>query len=494
MIQAGIGIIPIAGFFIPCRRQAGQEVTMKKDLLIERAEEYIRKNRLLTPGEKVLVGLSGGADSVFLLICLKTLSFGVRALHVNHGIRGEAAAADERFCEDLCRRLDIPLETVHADVPAAAAEQGLSTEEAGRNVRREALAESCRRLGISAAATAHHLDDQAETVLMNLARGSGLKGCAGIRPRQQLGEGITLIHPLLALTREEIRGWLASRGLSWCEDGTNAENLYLRNRVRNEILPALREHVNSASASHIAAAAEDFAEADELLRNEAAKWVGGLRSEEGKVIIPCSRLLTLPAIVQRYVVREAVGRTDSRLKDISRSHIEAVLRLAGGTGSRRLDLPGGIRAAAVYDRLCFLAPGEEDVPAAESGQAAEKTLVWSVFSAKTDKKMPDGGCANWFDYDRINRNLLCRGWEAGDRMCVTGAGGHRKLGDILTDKKIPLSERDSLFVLAAGKEVLWVPGLRMAEDVKISEDTHLILEVREKGSIVNEREYQCSDQ
>ncbi|MBA4347974.1 MAG: tRNA lysidine(34) synthetase TilS, partial [Clostridiales bacterium] len=212
-----------------------------------------------SPTDEVLVALSGGADSTALLLSLHTLQNegkirGLFAAHLNHGIRGETAARDQRWCMALCERLGIPLATENADVPAFAKEHGQSLEQAAREVRYEFLERARESFGASVIATAHHRDDQAETVLMNLIRGSGAIGLCGMKPRNG-----NIIRPMLNISKEEILAFLAKADETYCEDETNAENAAVRNRIRNELLPML-ETFNPAIAQSLCKTAELLAQ------------------------------------------------------------------------------------------------------------------------------------------------------------------------------------------------------------------------------------------
>ncbi|MBP5158691.1 MAG: tRNA lysidine(34) synthetase TilS, partial [Lachnospiraceae bacterium] len=216
-----------------------------------------------------MAGVSGGADSVCLLLFLNSLKdelgLEIFAVHVNHGVRGEEADRDEDFTTKLCERLSIPCTVATRDVPAAAKLSGRSEEEEGRLARYEAFEEECKRRSCSKIAVAHNRDDNAETVLLNLARGSGLHGLCGIRPVSKRKSGITVIRPLLCVDKQRITGFLEGRGEPFCFDSTNATDDYSRNYIRNNILPAFEERINSQASLHIALAAQTLSEADDFI-------------------------------------------------------------------------------------------------------------------------------------------------------------------------------------------------------------------------------------
>ena len=317
--------------------------------VLRKVQAYIEKEGLLQKGDRVVVGLSGGADSVCLLDLLRQLApaWGLTlfALHVHHGIRGEEADGDRAFVEELCKAWQIPVRVICRDIPAEAKAAGLGLEEAGRLARREEFARALMELPADKIALAHHQNDLAETVLFQLARGSGLDGLTGISQ----ANGPT-IRPLLCLTRTEIEAYLASRGLSFREDSTNADTAYARNCIRRKVLPPLVSGVNARTVEHIAEAAEELREVRayfESLLPE--KWgccaveVSGTPS----VLLRASETLAEPPLLRRLLVREAFRRLVG-LKDIGKVHILAVLDLLEGGEGRRRDLPG-LSAVRTYE-------------------------------------------------------------------------------------------------------------------------------------------------
>ena len=249
---------------------------MQKSMIME-IRSYMEAYKMLRPGDRVIAAVSGGADSVCLLWALQKIApefpAFLRVVHVHHGLRGAEADRDERFVEELCRKLGIPFQTVRCNAAEYARDHGMSTEEAGRVLRYEALeqAAECWEKETGAVsdcpvkiAVAHHREDSAETVLHNLLRGSGLRGLSGIRPVQG-----RLIRPLLSVSREEICAWLEAEGVSWCEDSTNQSEEYTRNVIRRRILPLMRETVNQRAEENILRAADIMAQADRYLEQQA---------------------------------------------------------------------------------------------------------------------------------------------------------------------------------------------------------------------------------
>ena len=303
------------------------------DKFIDKIKKYIDEKKLLSFGDHVIIGLSGGADSVCLLLVLKRLqqiyNLSITAIHVHHGIRGESAEHDLKFSRQLCEKEEIEFVEKRCDVPALAAKHHLTEEEAGRRVRYETFEYEAKKRGASVIAVAHHMDDQAETVLMNLLRGSGIRGCSGIPCKRSLSDNgdIVVVRPLLGMRREAIEAWLIENGQGWCIDETNLTDDYLRSRIRNRLLPLLSSEYNAQAAEHIAYASSDFSEAEEYLRDQAqalfASWHCLLNEQ---MMLPVKELKLQKPILQRYLIQEAISHTGG-VKDITRTHIESVIGL-----------------------------------------------------------------------------------------------------------------------------------------------------------------------
>ncbi len=358
--------------------------------MIEKVRKFMEEYAMLTPGDTLIAGISGGADSVCLFHILYALSgkmhFSFSAVHVNHGIRGEEAERDAGFVRRLCAQYGVPFSLYSYDVPKMAEEQGLSEEEAGRIVRRRAFEAETEKRGAGKIVLAHHKDDMAETLLLNLCRGSGMEGLAGIRPVRD-----NVLRPLLCLSKEEILGWLKERKLPYCTDSTNLSHDYARNRVRLDILPVLTQEINKRTPEHMAQASLAAGEAVDFLRAEAAKrkaqYVrevpcrededaygrnGTLRGAEDPSVHPghtsfvstgpssknerCFSAGTglfenEPRIMQEMAIRLVLEELTPQLKDISRKHIEGILMLWGKEAYKEIHLPYGITARRAQDGI-----------------------------------------------------------------------------------------------------------------------------------------------
>ena len=459
--------------------------------MLKKVRDYMREHEMTAPGDAVIVALSGGADSVCLLTVLKQLAtpeFLLRAVHVHHGIRGAEADRDEAFAQKLCESLSVPLCVAYCHVPAYAAEHGLSEEEAGRILRYQVLEKEAgkweqelpagSRVKI---ALAHHRDDNAETILHHLLRGSGLTGLAGIRPVQG-----RRIRPLLCVGREEIRAYLEAGHISWCEDSTNQSPDYTRNRIRSQVLPLLKTAVNEQAEEHILQAGQIIGQADAYLRQQAEEiWQEAVCGrEEDLAAIPLTAFSRQPEILKTYLIRHMLDQLHPGWKDIGSRHFTAIAELAGKPVGSRLDLPGGLMARTGYETLEIVRKTEREVSVkTESGADGEihgrqtvPELHMTVFSRQKDQEIPKNQYTKWFDYDKIKGTLSVRTRRTGDYL-ILPSGGSKTIARYMIDEKIPKEKREQILLLAEGSHVLWVVGFRISEYYKIEEHTENILQV-----------------
>lgn len=433
--------------------------------------EYMKKMEMAERGDGILAAVSGGADSVCLLWMLKELSenmgFHLAAFHMNHGIRGTEADRDEQYVQKMCEQMEIPFRTVRADVRKFADSQGMSEEEAGRTLRYRYLEETAAEFACNKIATAHHKDDDAETVLMNLFRGTGLKGLGGIRPVRKLSPERTVIRPLLCMTKPEIEDYLKEREIIWCEDSTNQENRYSRNKVRNVMIPWVKDEINDRAVDHVLQTAALASEADEYFAMEAEKILG-----EDKTKIPNAVLDAQPKILKTYLIRRMIAEAAGQEKDIAARHVDAVCALTGPGGGTCADLPYGLQAVRGYELLEIRKKGT----APAGPDLFEDLLEMRVFPWKKDLEIPKNQCTKWFDYDRIKGTLCVRTRESGDYFFYSEEK-RKLLKRYFIDEKIPEERRDTIPLLADGDHVLWIIGHRISEYYKITEKTCTVLEV-----------------
>lgn len=438
---------------------------MKKKVL-----DFIRGQHMVEEGDGVLAAVSGGADSVCLLFLLcsmrEELAVRLAAFHLHHGLRGAEADRDEAFVKQLCEAWQVPFYSAHEDAAAYGRERGISEEEAGRELRYSHLEALADRLSFGKIAVAHHREDQAETVVFHLFRGTGLKGMGGIRPVRG-----KIIRPLLECSRQEIEGYLRENGISWCEDSTNSENTYKRNRIRNELLPWAGQYLNERASEHAAQFARFAAQADAYFEAQAEMI---LEAENRTAAVSVRTFDSQPEILKGYLVRAMIRQAGGSARNLTERHIQAVCALTGPGGGVRADLPGGLQAVRGYRELRIARPERLE----ESGilEQLGKQLRFRVYPREKQLEIPKNQCTKWFDYDKIKGTLSVRTRKEGDYFLLRD-GKKKLLRRYLIDEKIPEAERDKLLLLTEGSHVLWVIGYRISEYYKVSETTEKILEV-----------------
>ena len=402
---------------------------------------------------------------LFVLLELrKELDLTLTAVHVNHCLRGEDADRDMEFVEDFCREHDVAVISYIVDVRALCEESGLGEEETGRIARYNIFEQVFNDVDADIVATAHHKDDNAETVIMNAVRGCGLAGLRGIEPKSGV-----IIRPLLCVTKKEILEFMDESGLSFCTDETNADTAYFRNRIRLEAIPYMEEHLNPRSVEHLASLAEYAGEAYGFIRETARKK---LKKAADGTRLNAAQLKKQHPVVADEMIRLMIAGSCRSLKDIGARHIEAVRGLLSKQTGSRVDLPCGVRVFRDADALNFLST------------EAERDDVFITLETKpySGEIVPEGHDEKWFDAGKLSGEPAVRRPEPGDYMVIKG-GHKKKLNRIMIDDKIPAEYRDSIRVLADGDHVIWMEGGRISEYYKVSEDTDniMILKIEEEG-------------
>jgi len=455
-------------------------VTTASDLQT-RITAVIRQNQLFRPGETLIIGLSGGADSTALLDLLATLpAFPLRlvAAHLNHCLRGPASDDDEQFCRELAAGYGIPFESRREDVKAAAARESLNLEDAGRRARISFFDELFTRWQAAAVVLAHHADDQAETVLMRLLRGSGMTGLAGM-PRRN-GRGY--IRPLLDISRGEIEAYLAERRLKWREDTSNLDTTFLRNRIRHELLPLL-ERYNPAVRTALATTAGILSEEDALLdalTQQAACQVCCFSDRDAACDI--TLLKSHPLALQRRIIRLMLSRLAGNLEQISHRHLESILQMtAAARPNLRTSLPRGLVAVREYNHLVIKARDNTEPTVAETlipGPGSYLLPDGALLRIEISPLPADPGgspTSAFFDGDKMPFPWHVRTFRPGDRIQPLGMSGRKKVKDVFIDCKIPLSQRRRTALLFCGDELIWIVGLRTSQLARVGNLSSLVV-------------------
>ncbi len=488
-----------------------------------RVKSFCLENGLIEQGEKILAGISGGRDSVCLFYVLKELmkelSFELFAVHVEHGIRGESSKADEMFVRELCKKEGVPLLVYNEKAADHAKENSLSLEEAARLLRYRDYERAVNATGASKVALAHHMNDQAETFLFNLVRGSSLRGLSGMSEKRRLGEGgAFIIRPLLNTSRQEIEDYIRTRGLPFVEDESNKDIYYSRNRIREQILPELLM-VGDGALYHIARSAEIIGEAEDYIEKNAGELFGETvkRSERDgipRLVIDIPGLKKGEKILRSYVVRQALKELTKSLKDVTALHTQAILGLLDKQSGRMVSLPYGLKAFRSGEELIITFEGSKEsalTGSATEGEATgnleegirlislkeplktgeESGIVLSgkgvislkVLDYEASMGFPENCYTKWVDYDKINADIYIRTRRQGDFIALKSNGSGdsfstQSLKKFFINTKIPREDRDDILLIAEGDEIVWVVGSRLSERYKINKDTKRVLEIK----------------
>ena len=455
---------------------------LPREPFAEKVEGFIKANSLLADGGSVLVGLSGGADSVALLSVLLRLAprhgWRVAAAHFNHGIRAGSALEDELFCRDLCEAKGVPFYSERADVPAYAKENGLSLETAGRLMRYAFLERIRERIGADVIAVAHHMNDNAESIMLHLMRGSGLAGLLGIKPKRD-----DIIRPLLGASKEEIEAYLEDEEILFRTDETNLIPDGSRNRIRLVMLPYIEKHINPAIVRSLCGMSELLLKDEQYLMEEAERAYSAARAEDGLIRAEVAKL---PYPIKTRVIRMAL-KDAGALVDMERVHVEAIAELLTARTGARLTLPG-VEARTSYDLIKFGVPKqteEFEIPLAE-GLVYTPLGLFRVTRIEGREGFVRDPSIAFLDRDKaaaLGEPLVVRKRREGDRFMPVGAPGRRKLKEFFIDRKIDRDERDLIPLIAAGSEVLFVTGVAAGELVKVDGSTRSMLRAEYLGRV-----------
>lgn len=444
----------------------------------------VRNQKIFATGETVVVAVSGGADSVALLDILTRLDDERLVLivaHLNHCLRGAESDADEQFVADLAARYQLPFLAVRVDVASLAAAGGLSLEDAGRQARYAFFHEVARRRGAGSIAVAHHLDDQAETVLIRLLRGAG---GAGLSAMAAVGDNLVK-RPLLQVGRCELEGYLKKRGLSWRTDSTNADTTILRNSIRHELIPVLRKY-NPKITERLAATAEILASDEELLDHLTGNAFARLASIEGDdIVFGVEALLQEHRGLRLRLYRRSLREQRGDLMRIALTHLEAVDRLASSSRpNASLKLPGSLRVERCYDRLRFtcalplVAERWEQMIPGEGSHRLPTGVTLSVRNVPPPAVLATGSKrVVYLSAEAVPFPWLARSFTPGDRFTPLGMTGSQKVKELFINEKLPPHERSHVPLILSDGEIVWVAGVRTGEKGRVTAATGAVLRV-----------------
>ncbi len=453
--------------------------------MIDKVKEIIINKKLVDIGDKIVVAVSGGPDSICLLHILYRLQeefeLELFAAHLNHNFRGIEAQKDAQYVLNFCDKLDILSFVKSIDVPGYAREHSLSEEEAGRILRYEFFNDILEKVGADKIATAHNQNDQAETVLMRLLRGTGIQGLTAIH----YGRG-RIIRPLLNTSRRDIEDYCLINKLSPRIDKSNLKPMYHRNKIRLELIPYIEKHYNPNIIESLAKTAEILKKDRDYL--EATAWQAyknvELNSKKDSLELSISGINKLPHALQSRILRLATEELVGKREILEFNHIYSVIELLDRkeTGKKIL-LPAGLVARVSYDKL-IISIGDEKQADFYYELAEKKDIIINEiggkFKVRTARKKDVKSISRdryikYFDYDKIKGKLNIRNRRQGDRFWPLGLAGSKKLKDFFIDCKIDREKRDRIPLVCDGSQIIWIVGYRISEKYKITDKTNRIL-------------------
>ncbi len=474
------------------RRELETKREGRQESLEQRVLNFIKRNNLLLSQHKLLVAVSGGPDSVCLLCILaklqEELGIKLHVAHLNHLLRGAESEADAQYVSNLVRCLGIPATIGQRDVKAYQAQHYLSLEEAAREVRYAFLAEVARSIEVSQVAVGHTIDDHIETILMHLIRGTGIRGLCGLQPSslwQSSEDSLTIIRPLLSVSRQETVSYCHEHQLNPRIDTSNLSLSPLRNRIRLQLLPLLQSynpHIAEALLRTARIATDDLAFLDgEIVR----LWDEVVQEKGSSIILDKERFGLLSSALQRHLLRTAIEKLLGNLKDIETRHIEEIMTALTKPAGKRISLPRGLVFTIEYDKFLLGSdpavlspfpalgaefplkiPGETQLP----GWRVEATII-----GREEVMEKKGEFTAYLDLGKTGDKLLVQPRQAGDRFQPLGMSQPKKLGEFMVDAKIPHAWRERIPIVCSPEHIIWVVGYRIDERVKVTDSTKQVL-------------------
>lgn len=491
---------------------------MPKKMLLgfeKKLADFINANELLGSAGKILLAVSGGADSMALMYAMHTLKTEnvikteLLCAHINHQLRGTDGDLDEEFVVAQAGKLNLAVTTRQIDVREFARLNKLSIETAARQLRMEALIGIAKANNCSQVVTAHQKNDNAETILQRLSRGTGFRGLGGIWPERVFADEITLVRPLLCFSRDEIIRYLQQRSLKWCYDHTNADCTYRRNYIRHRLMPALRQEFSDSITEHLSKLAESARRYYGMVCIRAYElWPGLADCDEDKTVLDLKLFGDEAQEVKIELIRRSLANINCGERYLTQEHYLRILQLAEqNVTGRKIELPGGSVVRREYGKLIFsnrrvgpalsevewvAPPNKTDHPTTIEipGQTSfgvymieasvfdfNETCVKSQI-ANRKSQIPASSGAEWFDLEKVKPPLSIRYRRAGDRFIPLGQTHEKKLGKFLTAQHVPHRIRKDILVFADSEKIIWVWPIRISEQSKINGQTQKILQLQ----------------
>jgi tRNA(Ile)-lysidine synthase len=463
--------------------------------------DFTKANRLFESADRIVLAVSGGADSTALLYAIVSLknegvlNSDVVCAHINHQLRGSDADLDEDFVIKLARELNCRITTKRLDVRGFAEKNKLSIETAARQLRIEALLDIAKVNNCGWIATAHQKNDNAETILHRIIRGTGFRGLAGIWPMRVFDEGIRFARPLLCVGRDDIIEYLIERNLNWRKDHTNVDCTYTRNFIRHRLLPALQKDCAVSLVEQLSGLSDSAHKFYGLVCNRAEKvWPKLAHFSDSEIKLNLKMFSAQPPPVKVELVRRSLTTVGCGQRDITQQHFKRIFRLAekNATG-RKIELPSGFVVQREYGYIIFAPPKKSSTPdepinksikvqvpgQTEFGRYVIEAITLEAKDCKIEKfKTEKSNFVECFDLEKLKLPLEARLRKAGDRFWPLGLKAEKKIGKFLTDAKVPRELRRKLLVIADTEKIIWLCPLRISEQTKIAGSTRKVLQLQ----------------
>ncbi|NMA67449.1 MAG: tRNA lysidine(34) synthetase TilS [Clostridiaceae bacterium] len=469
---------------------------MHDDNFIRIIRNDILRNNLFQKGSGIVIGVSGGADSVCLLKVLKDLQaefdLKLTAVHLNHNLRGKEADEDQAFVQELCSKWNIDLKIFNKDVNELAKEKKISVEEAGRIARYSLFNKVLKDCKAQYIAVAHQKEDQAETIMLNILRGTGLDGLCGMGIKQG-----NIIRPLLNVSRKQIEEYLEKNNVPFCIDSTNLDSDYTRNRVRNELFPIIQNMFGADPVSQLVKISavvqneRDFLEAEAMAAYN--KVISKDFSKDSELInISLEKFNSFPLAIKKRIIRIAWEKINKDRKNLEYIHVEQVLNLCENrTTGKKVELPRGIEVKVSYGCLIFSPKYSQELSsfsypiqlngiteAVDAGGILKSEVMSAADAFKiygSPERIKENDYNQLFDYDKLNGKLILRSRAQGDVIKLSGLGGEKKLKKFFIDQKIQREKRDKIPLVAKDNQIVWIVGMRISEEFKAKKETKNVL-------------------
>ena len=457
--------------------------------MIERVRQTIKDSMMLNSGDKVIVAVSGGPDSMCLLHILyslkEELNIELAAAHVNHCLRGEEADADEEYVRKFCNSIGVEFYSKRVDIHNYAKERNLSCETAGREVRYDFFNELFHKLKAQKIALAHNANDQAETVLMRIMRGAGMEGLVGIKP---VRDNI-YIRPIINILRKDIEAYCSENNLGARIDKSNLENIYNRNKVRLELIPYIQDNFNKDIVNTLVRLSQTVSKDNEYLDRMASERYQLYGNNVGGRVLIRKEAFGEPEAILTRILRIALFKLTGTLKNFDKLHIYEIIDIAGRSTGKKAILPNNVVALNSYEHIELYLNKREGLTTKDKEeykiyinkvndvQCGKYKISVKLVERKKMINFKNKILTKYFDYDKIIGDMILRYRKDGDRFTPLGMSGSKKLKDIFIDMKIPQEERDKIPLICFGEDIGWIVGYRVSDKYKVTNESKNILEI-----------------